>query len=305
MKNRFMIGQYGSFDYNKYHRDFLPGFYGIEACLFDSEQDIANLAKESQAAGFQIGVHFPLRAGVTALRDAQFLSSDNATRTQAYEDVERELAFLSALKPSYVLFHYPKPVILDDRADWSGWRFDDPSEHVFESAYSNEKFREESHALFEWLSEQGRAYGFTPVLEFDALNRYVYLTNEVEDLLGKHSNIKLCLDTARLYLQDRIDPHFDAKTVIRKFAKHAETIHLSNFQMDRNNKVIQKRVPVQPDLDPSEGWAPIADYLQIICAENDRFKVMFEHQSQLVSDQELYECYRWVAELIRSGREAG
>ncbi|EFM11161.1 conserved hypothetical protein [Paenibacillus curdlanolyticus YK9] len=301
--NRFLIGQYESFDYNKYSRDFLPGFYGIEACLFDNEQDIASLLKESQDTGFHIGVHFPLRAGVTALRDAQFLSSDNAARKRAYEDVQQELDFLSVLKPSYVLFHYPKPVILDDRVDWSDWRFYDPSEYVFESAYSSERFKEESHTLFEWLSNKGREYDFTPVLEFDALNRYTYLSNQVEDLLEKHGNIKLCLDTARLYLQDRIDPHFDAKSVIKKFAKYAETIHLSNFQIDRHNQVVQKRVPVLPGLDPSDGWAPIAEYLQIMSQENDHFKVMFEHQSQLVSDEELYECYSWVAELISSGHE--
>ncbi len=43
MKN-FMIGQYGGFDQAKYARDFKEGFYGIEACLFESEEDIQILS---------------------------------------------------------------------------------------------------------------------------------------------------------------------------------------------------------------------------------------------------------------------
>jgi len=42
-----MIGQYGGFNYKKFNRDFRKGFYGIEACLFENQEDIVNLIEES------------------------------------------------------------------------------------------------------------------------------------------------------------------------------------------------------------------------------------------------------------------
>ncbi|MEC0227265.1 sugar phosphate isomerase/epimerase [Paenibacillus alba] len=296
--NRFMIGQYGTFDYRKFYRDFKEGFYGIEACLFRQEKDIANLMKEAGKSGFRVGVHFPLRAGISKLRDAQFLNLDEEISSQSLATIQQELNFLSALQPVYVLFHYPKPVILDDRVDWSPWRFEDRSEYEYESKYTFEVFKEKSEPLFEWLTDRGREYEFSPILEFDALNAYIYKDDYLEGLLKKYPSIKLCLDTARLFLQDRIDPFFDAKLVIQKYAKFTETVHLSNIQIADNHTIIKSRIPVLPNQHPNEGWAPIEEYLNIINKENKNVEIMFEHRSEYVSDEELEECYAWVAKLL-------
>jgi hypothetical protein len=292
--NRFIIGQYGGFDYKKYQRDFQKGFYGIEACLFRNEHDIANLVQEAEREGFHIGVHFPLRAGISRLRDAQFLSKDRTVRGHAYDLIQQELDYLAAIKPSYILFHYPKPVILDERVDWSKWRFADRSEYEYETLYSFQDFKEASEMLFAWLSQKGREYRFTPILEFDALNPYIYDDDFLERLLENYRDIRLCLDTARLYLQDRLDPFFDAKSAIQKYARFADTIHLSNVQITDDNTIQKSRYPVLPNQLPSEGWAPIEEYLNAIIQENKSVKIMFEHRSDFVSDEELWECYRWV-----------
>ncbi|GGA15561.1 hypothetical protein GCM10008018_70390 [Paenibacillus marchantiophytorum] len=296
--NRFMIGQYGTLDYHKFHKDFKEGFYGIEACLFGDETDIAKLVKEAREHGFQIGVHFPLRAGLSKFRDALFLASDDAIRSRAYESVKQELVFLAAIKPSYVLFHYPKPVILDDRVDWNHWRFEQSSEFTHESSYGLDEFKEKSESWFEWISQKGREFTFTPVLELDALNTYIYADTFLEELLDKFSNVKLCVDTARCYLQDRIDPYFDARTIMKKFAKYTEIIHLSNVKMTANNTVEKSRIPVMPHQDPNEGWAPIEEYLHILTHENKQVKIMFEHRSDLVNEEELLACYSWVEAII-------
>ncbi|WP_337926662.1 hypothetical protein [Paenibacillus caui] len=60
-------------------------FFGIEACLFNKEENIFNLIKESKARPFEIGIHFPLRAGLSSLRDALFLSKDKTVRENAFE----------------------------------------------------------------------------------------------------------------------------------------------------------------------------------------------------------------------------
>lgn len=294
----FLIGQYGHFDDNKYYRDYRADFYGIEACLFQSSEDINRLIKESDQAGFRIGVHFPLRAGISSLRDALFLAKDNAVRSEAYAIAEQELAYIhSFMQPEYVLFHYPKPVILDNRADWSSWRFDDAVEYGYESEYSFEDFKMNSDALFDWLTRKSEEYGFVPVLEFDALNKYVYEQDYLKEKLETCGSIKLCLDTARLYIQDRIDPHFHAEAVLEQYAKYAATIHLSNVQI-LGRDIAQSRMPVLPDQLPADGWAPIERYLRIILRRNRDIKIMFEHRSDKVTDEQLAVCYRWVERIM-------
>ncbi|SFT15401.1 hypothetical protein SAMN05428962_4756 [Paenibacillus sp. BC26] len=301
MRHNFLIGQYGGFNEAKYRRDFGEGFYGIEACLFQQESDIERLRLQSKQDDFRIGVHFPLRAGSSRVRDALFLAKDEAVRQQAFARVQQELDYLTtAIQPSYVLFHYPKPVILDDRVNWGRWHFEDPSEYVFESDYPIELLQERSEVLFEWLARIGQEYKFVPVLELDALNRYATTKRDVlERLLMKHNTIKLCLDTARLYIQERIDPYFDARAVIERYAGFAELIHLSTLRIEESGERKQTRYPVLPHLDPSEGWAPIEDYMRIIGRHNPNVKIMFEHRSEQVSDEELAACYSWVEELLR------
>jgi sugar phosphate isomerase/epimerase len=294
--NTFMIGQYGSFDFTKFRRDFGNNFYGIEACLFEQEQDTLNLIHESRRGGFQVGIHFPLRAGASQLRDALFLSRDEVTRQQAFASIEEELEYATAVHPDYILFHYPKPVILDDHVDWALWHFEDRREFVYESEFSYEEFQEKSEYLFEWLAAKGRAYAFIPVPEFDALNPYIYETDFLESLLQRYPNIRLCLDTSRLYLQECIDPNFNSRAIIRRYAPYAHLLHLSNIKV--TDRIEQKKFPVLPDLSPDDGWAPIEDYLLIIKEKNPNIKIMFEHHSQLISDEQLEACYQWVAQIL-------
>ena len=295
--NRFMIGQYGSYDEAKYERDFRVGFWGVEACLFESEQDIAKLARQAEEGKFNLGIHFPLRAGRSKFRDALFLSQDDVLRADAYKHVQEELEAAMQIKPAYMLFHYPKPVILDDRVNWSSWRFSDPAEFVMASEFSLQELVDKSEVLFQWLSERGEEYHMTPVLEFDALSPYLYESDYLEHLLQRYPTIRVCLDTGRLFLQEQVDPNFDARQVIRKYAKYAEIIHLSTLQY-QGGKLVHYHYPVLPEQKEEEGWAPIADYLRVIREAQPDVKIQFEHQSNLISDEDLSRCYAWVEELL-------
>lgn len=289
---QFMIGQYGGFDYSKFQRDFKAEFYGIEACSFRTEEDCLTLIAEAQKHKFHTGIHFPLRADNTRLRDALFLSPDDNERTGAFQHIQEELDYMVKLRPGYVLFHYPKPVILDDRVNWRHWRFGDRREYIYESEVLLEELIQRSKYLFEWLSGKSREYHFKPVLEFDALNSYVYEHDFLEQLLLKYPDISLCLDTARIYLQEKLDPNFDARALLRKYTKYASLIHLSSVQI--NVSVQHSHYPALPELNPVEGWAPIEDYLRIIREENSEVKIMFEHRSDLITAEQLEQCYEWV-----------
>jgi hypothetical protein len=90
---------------------------------------------------------------------------------------------------------------------------------------------------------------------------------------------------------------FDPADILRRFSKYAEEIHLSNAKV--TNCVEYAHYPVLPSLKPSEGWADIESYLKIIRENNPNIKVMFEHRSDLISDEELEICYSWVNKLLK------
>lgn len=293
---QFMIGQYGGFSYEKYYKDFRDEFHGIEACLFPSHEECLALLKEAGSKGFRVGVHFPFRADAARLRDPLVLSTNEAVRSDAYQHVREELDYLTAVAPEYILFHYPKPVIVDERVDWQSWKFGDSREFIAESEITADELIERSRQWFEWLSEQSSIYHFVPVLEFDALSRLIYEHDFLEQLLMEYPRIRLCLDTARLYLQDRLDPHFDAIKILATYSRYADLIHLSNVQI--NGGVNNRHYPVLPELSPGDGWAPIQEYLQIIRRENSRVKILFEHRSDLISEEDLQRCYSWVDEIL-------
>ncbi|MNT52431.1 hypothetical protein D3C72_1894560 [compost metagenome] len=146
--------------------------------------------------------------------------------------------------------------------------------------------------LFEWLDGQSRKYQFMPVLEFDAISRLIYEHDFLEQLLIQYPQIRLCLDTARLFLQDKLDPYFDAKKILGTYTKYAALIHLSNVQI--TDTVQNSHYPVLPELSVSQGWAPVEEYLRIIREENRNVKIMFEHRSDLITPEQLQRCYTWV-----------
>ena len=234
--DNFMIGMYGKFDYKKFDRDFREGFYGIEACLFEDESDIEILSKEAEQKDYKFGIHFPLRAGISKLRDPQFLSLNEVVKKSAYNHIEEELIYMKQkhINPQYILFHYPKPVILKENFDMSNWRFSDSSEYTYEFEYPYNEFKKNSEYLFQWLSEKSFEYNFIPVLEFDALNKYICEDNFLESMLEKYKSIKICLDTGRLHLQHKIDSDFNDIEIIKRFSKYTEVVHLWNYKLDGN-----------------------------------------------------------------------
>lgn len=294
----FMIGMHGKFDTRKFHRDFKNSFYGIEACLLEDERDIEKLVSVTRKSGTKFGIHFPLRSGISELRDPQFLSLDEAIRINAYKYIEEELDYIrnKGIKPEYILFHFPKPVILKKDFNMDNWRFADKSEYTYESEYPIGEFKKTSENLFAWLTEKGLEYNFIPVLELDALNKYVCEDNFLETLLEKYQSVKICLDTGRLHLQSKIDPDFNEREIILRFAKYTEVVHLWNVKVDSNLE--NSHFPALSSLKVDDGWAPIEDYLKIIIKENKSVKIMFEHRSDLISDEELDSCYSWVNSIL-------
>ncbi|SHI46338.1 hypothetical protein [Lutispora thermophila] len=187
-----MIGQFGRYNEEKQLRDFRSDFYGVEACLLEDDADIERLIKKAEHDNFKIGVHFPFKTGGWRLRDPQYLSKNEEIKRSSYEYIEDQISLLKNINIAHLLFHYPKPVLLDERVDWSNWRFADDTEYYWESEYPYEDFKSNSEEFFNWLNDISIRHNFTPVLEFDAVNKYMYESDLVESLLEKYPRIKLC-----------------------------------------------------------------------------------------------------------------
>jgi sugar phosphate isomerase/epimerase len=292
---RLLIGQFDRFDISKQNRDFRDYFFGIEVNQMESPLELEILKENIRERKLKIGIHFPLLKNQWRARDPQYLSKSSITYEESIKYMESEFKRAAEFNPDYILLHYPKPVILDDRVNWKCWRFYDKTEFYYESEISYEYFEERSRNFFKILSEQGKKYNFIPVLELDALNSYIYGTNLLENLLSEYPNIKICLDFGRIHIQDRIDNNFSAAEVIKKFGPFTYLVHLWNARVDETG-----HYPALKSLKFEEGWGDMEVYFKTLNTVNDNYyKVLFEHKSSLISDEELEECYQWVSELIR------
>lgn len=290
---RFMIGQFDRFDINRQNRDFRDYFWGIEVNQMESLDELQILKDNIRDRNLKIGIHFPLLKDQWRSRDPQYLSKDNTIYEESINYIKNEFERAKELNPDYILLHYPKPVILDDKVDWSSWRFYDDTEYYYESEISYKYFQERSRNFFNILSEESKKYSFVPVLELDGLNKYIYKTNLLENLLDEYPNIKLCLDFGRIHLQDCIDDNFIGMEIVKKFGKYAYLVHLWNAKVGNNG-----HYPALKSLKVEEGWGDMEAYFEILNKANDNYKVLFEHKSNLISDEELEECYQWIGELV-------
>jgi len=295
--NHFIIGQYNIFDEDKHKRDFKEGFWGVEASLFKSEEEVKNLIAHKKRDDFKVGVHFPLRTGMWAHRDPQYLSNDDFVRKESYDYMTKELERCKAVDPEYILMHYPKPVLLDERVDWEGrqWRFYHSSEYFYESECDLNTFISRSKDYFDFISQKGKANGFRPIIELDAIPRYLHETNLLNDLLKDYQEIGVCVDLGRLHLQEVIDEHFDSFEYLRKIVDHVTHVHLWNIKV--TDKVEHSHYPALPTLEAQDGWADMAKYFSILKESKHKQTILFEHQSNLISDDALDSCYNWIHEL--------
>jgi len=294
-----MIGMYGEVDESKFKRDYISGFKGIEVCSFEELNDINKLIKLKETKDFEISVHFPLKNNKYKGRDPLVLSLDRKIREEEYKRIEDEVQLIidNKINPKYILIHFPKPVIIENDFNMNLWKFGSRKEYYYESEITFELFRELSQKFIYMFSMLGEKYGFTPVLELDAINRYIYEEEFLETILKKYPNVKLCLDTGRLALQEIIDTKFEAKRVVQKFIDYTEVVHVWNLRV--NNSIQEYHYPVLEDQKLEAGWGDVKGILKAMSFTKNNLKVLFEHDSSLINDKELVSCYNYVRKKLQ------
>jgi len=168
--NNFLIGMYGKFDDLKYKRDFRPGFWGIEACMFPDEREVDKLVNISVKNGFNFGVHYPLVKKDTIYRDPFLLDLNTGEREKAWECFESEVLFVSCKGAAYILTHFPKPVLVNRSLDLNYWRFAGDREWMYADEYPSESLKENLGMMFKRLSDISERYDIQIFLENDAMS---------------------------------------------------------------------------------------------------------------------------------------
>lgn len=293
---KFLIGQHTKFSEAKHLRDYRDEFWGYEVCSLTDESDLQAL-KEKKKEGVQLGVHFPMKKGLWEHRDPQLMSLDPKIREVSYAYLEAGVKEAAAHQPDYILIHYPKPVVLYRENDFlnRGWWFHCESEFVYDDEMSLETFRDSSEVFFDYFSKLGVKYDFKPVIELDAITTYITETDVLTELLDRYPNIGVCIDIGRLHIQNEIDDRFDAFELIKKLGKYIVEVHLWNVQVQE--KLSNGHYPTLEDLKPEDGWADVPKYFKVINEHVKDYSVLFEHRSDLISDEQLQACYDWIRAL--------
>jgi sugar phosphate isomerase/epimerase len=298
--NNFLIGMYGKFDRDKYNRDMRKGFYGVEATMFESMNEVNEMVSTVKNDGYNLTVHYPLIKGSFWCIHPLFIDRDKKIREESYEAFEREIELAVKIGARHILTHFPKPAVIDRELDWSSWRFTTEKEYGYSDEYDEKTFRELSTEMFDRLSELSKIYNIKVVLEHDILNNYTYNTDLLESLFNEYNNLRFCIDTGRVHLFSKTDRGFNPYKFIEAMSQYTHMVHLWNVKVDNN--ISGGHYPVLPELKTKEGWADIEGYVKGIFKNNKECLVMFEHRSDMISDSQLEKCYSWVESLINNAK---
>lgn len=288
----YFIGMHGSFDDEKYKRDFTENISGIEFCNFEEMSEIERIVGIAKKDKFKIGIHFPLCKWNYKFRDPLVLALEETERREAFEAIERELEIAKEIGAKYLLIHFPKPMALDESLKWDICYFPTSEEMMYDSKYPYEEFESNCAEAFEKLSKLSEKTGVTVVLELDFINKYIYEKGLFKNFLDKYKNIRICLDSARLHIQSVIDKDFQLYKFIEDMGPYTYLLHLSNVKV--SDRLELRHYPVLPELNTEEGWGDIGEFLRVLSQKRKDYKILFEHRSDLIAYEDLIRSYNWV-----------
>lgn len=296
MKARFMIGIYGSFRPEQVDRETRPGFYGTEVSCLPSLAEARRTAMYLGERHLRLGVHFPLVAGAHpgVVLHPFITSTVQADREAGFHALEQDLRHAAALGAEYLVTHIPKPAVIDPALDWSDWRSAQEDETILMGSTSTAEQEDLLASAFSRLSSLSSDSGTKVVLENDVLHA-VHYGSLLPRLFSSHPGLGFCLDTGRARILERTDPGFDALRFTRTMLPYTTNVHLWTAQAGKNRQ--GGHHPVLPGLRAEDGWGETGSLLRALSAIPAAY-VVFEHKADLITDEHLDECYRWVSGLL-------
>lgn len=288
---KFYIGMHFAFDHEKYAKDYYGRISGIEVCNFTSKDEILAVVELARRDGFQLGIHFPFYKLNYKYRDPLMLSLDENERDNAFSAIEKEMIYAKEINAEYLLMHFPKPMVLSKKDNWCMARLGD-HEFVYDDEISFESFERLTEQAFIKLDALHKKTGVKVVLEIELINHWIYETDLLDRLLERYNHIKVCLDTARLHVVDKIDSNFSVCDFVARMAKYTSNLHVANIQV--NEEIKNGHHPALPTLKSEEGWCEIGPILSSLKNTSCIEHVLFEHRSDNLTKNDLTLCYDWI-----------
>ncbi len=292
---KYYIGLHGEFDKRKYEKDFTKHISGIELCNFKSTEEVDEIYALSLSEAFDLGVHFPLYQSSYKYRDPLVTSHDLGEVEAAFDAIENELVCSKNINARYLLIHFPKPMLIDSRMDWTLVKYQ-AHDAIASEAYSEKSFVLACKQALIRLNALSLKHEIPIVLELEFMNTWFYSGDWFIEALDQNKALSICLDMARIHLQNHMDPGFDQYDFVRKLSKYTRVLHVANLQIRESDTV--RHHPAFPELLEENGWANIEKLLSCLDDRSRLHSVLFEHRTEGIGREKVITCYEWIRSLL-------
>ncbi|WP_026692421.1 TIM barrel protein [Peribacillus kribbensis] len=287
---RLQIGMWHEFSEGNWKKYSRKGISGIEVSCYTQEQALQQAADFCRKHLLSFGIHTPIFEGEDSM--PQVTSLDMDVYLKAVREVEKQVQTASQYGADYLLLHYPFPPIYPEDKDCRYWDGPPVHSYYYSENYSREEFRMTSERLFSELGALQKNYHQRIVLEYDFFGEH-------EDILAsmfkEYPEIQLVVDTQRMEHHKRTFPGFDPFTWMDKIHPSVYLVHYSNVRFGKQKK---RHIPVLPHQENDPQYGKSFTYLKYLAEKNSQFHITFEHHPELVSKDELEECYRAAEDVL-------
>lgn len=288
---KYYIGIHDGLDHKKIKRDLKAHFHGMEVCNLQSEEEWEKLQRIAKEKAVTLGVHFPRLKSDFHMRDPWINHPRDVLNHEGLQAIEKTLLTLKDLEDSYLLVHFPKPLVLDQQLDWSLARLPDDG-YIDSKTMTKTQFHQACHQAMSKLNALSEKHGIPIVLEVELMHHWLYEGDFLLNALARYRRLSLCADSARMHVMDHIDKRFRMIPFLRRHAAYISNVHLSNLHIGKG--ITDAHHPPLQALNTQEGWCDIEAFIKAL---NSRYphRVLYEHQSSRITDQALEACYEWTA----------
>lgn len=293
-KNPLYIGMWGGFDEKKWQRDLTTEIYGVELSMIPESELMETLQR---LEGKPFGIHHPLKW--QEKRFPEFLIHEE--RDEAIESAIRAIVEADSLGAEYILFHFPRPLFVPKNFRLEYWGGCNENPVIAHDQMNLDEIEEDLWIVAERLDQAGQKSGIRIYLEHELLHPIFY-NRLFPELFQSYPSLGLCLDTARLRLQEFCDMNFDLDQFLKTMSPYLAHLHVADLVPGlaggkRHLPILYGRSQTLQSKDSSLDGIDLPRYMQHLQGE---FGILFEHDSSNLSADQLYQIYRYTQQLFKT-----
>lgn len=296
-KNPLYIGMWGSFDDEKWQRDLTSEIHGVELSMIPELELIETLQRLD---GRPFGIHHPLKW--QEKRFPEFLIHEE--RDEAVECAVRAIAEAATLGAEYILFHFPRPLFVPENFRLEYWGGCQENPVVDHDLMDLEEIEDDLWMVADRLDQAVQEHGMRVYLEHELLHP-VFYNRLFPELFQRYPSLGLCLDTARLRLQEFCDANFDLDQFLKTMSPYLTHLHIADLIPGlvggkRHLPILYGRSQILKDKEFSLVGIDLPRYMKHLQGE---YGILFEHDSSNLRVDQLREIYQYTRKLLGDPKE--